>query len=409
MHMDQQGEDMHQHELMELIYAGYNPGDMSVTQPHYQMAQFNNNISEMSPSVNLTWPHPQDTMMMPDLSMLPTSLNQSGHCLNTDEWTLDDVLKTEILDVPGLEDTPQSNTITPSTDHLEPVTPTQNPISLTAIPGAKLDTERPPKRHRLQVPQITDGPDGHLVSLLSDPTFKYQGHIVSLSHSFDLRQQYDRLSIQRGRNTTSPEQDESFPNTDDEFRGRIREIFEAICDWTDLREWRAKMGQKRVREWLAEVAQQRRSQGLDDDLSKLSDKELMPPANRMPSMKEQWKNVIHRTMSDIEIELLCAQILASPSPSLLHLTSNSATEPGHGCSKGPQHDSNDRILNAFRDNKVLIHSAIRAPWITRITNSPHSETRRKYQNKAGNDRKRTLIEQGGSEKKKAKAESMSPL
>ncbi|RSL40899.1 hypothetical protein CEP53_013086 [Fusarium sp. AF-6] len=383
MHMDQQGEDMHQHELMELIYAGYSPGDMSVTQPPYQMTQFNN-ISEMPPSVNLAWPHPQDTMMVPDLSMLPTSLNQSGHCLNTNEWTLDDVLKTEILDVPGLEDTPPSNTITPSTDHLEPVTPTQNPISLTSVPGAKLDTERPPKRHRLQVPQITDGPDGHLVSLLSDPTFKYQGHIISLNHSFDLRQQYDGLSIQRGRNTTSPEQDESFPNTDDEFRGRIREIFEAICDWTDLREWRAKMGQKRVREWLAEVAQQRKSQGLDDDLSKLSDKELMPPANRMPSMKEQWKNVIHRTMSDIEIELLCAQILASPPPSLLHLSSN-------------------------RDNKVLIHSAIRAPWITRITNSPHSETRRKYQNKAGNDRKRTLIEQGGSEKKKAKAESMSPL
>ncbi|RSL71900.1 hypothetical protein CEP54_001166 [Fusarium duplospermum] len=309
MHMDQQGEDMQPHELIELLYAGYSVGDMSVTQTHFQMPQFNNNITETPPPMDLAWPHPQDTMMMPDLGMLSAPLNQSGHCLDTNEWTLDDVLKTEILDVPGLEDTPLTNTITPSTDRLEPVTPTQHPISLTAIPGAKLDTERPPKRHRLQVPQITDGPDGHLVSLLGDPTFKYQGHIVSLTHANNLRQQYDLLSTQRGRNTTSPEQDESFPNTDEEFRGRVREIFEAICDWTDLREWRAKMGQKRVRDWLAEVARQRRSQGLDDDLSKLSDKELMPPADRMPSMKDQWKNVIHRTMSDIEIELLCAQIL----------------------------------------------------------------------------------------------------
>jgi hypothetical protein len=235
---------------------------------------------------------------------------------------LHDFLKTEVLDMPGLDNTPPSHTITPCTERFEPVTPTQYPISLTAVPGTKLDTDRPPKRHRLQAPQITDGPDGHLVSLLGQSTFKYQGHIISLAHANSLRQQYDLLSCQRDRNTTSPEQDESFPNTDDEFRGRIREIFEAICDWTDLREWRAKMGQKRVREWLAEVVQQRRSLGLDDDLSKLSDKELQPPANRMPSMKEQWKNVIHRTMSDVEIELLCAQILVSPRHSLwvAHLT-----------------------------------------------------------------------------------------
>ncbi|KAI8689653.1 hypothetical protein LRP88_14055 [Fusarium phalaenopsidis] len=370
MHMDQQEDGMLQHDLIQLLCPVYNL-DGTPMQAHFQIPQFDNNISEVPPPTTHVHPDPPNPLGMSGLGMVPTTpIILDGHCPGGNEWMLQNFLKTEALDMPGLDNTLPSHTITPCTERLEPVTPTQYPISLTAVPGTKPDTDRPPKRHRLQAPQITDGPDGHLVSLLGQSTFKYQGHIISLAHANNLRQQYDLLSCQRDRNTTSPEQDESFPNTDDEFRGRIREIFEAICDWTDLREWRAKMGQKRVREWLAEVAQQRRSLGLDDDLSKLSDKELQPPANRMPSMKEQWKNVIHRTMSDVEIELLCAQIL---------------------------------------DNKVLIHSAIRAPWITRITNSPHSETRRKYQNKAGNDRKRTLIEQGGSEKKKAKAESMSPF
>ncbi|KAI8723203.1 hypothetical protein NCS52_00175600 [Fusarium sp. LHS14.1] len=389
MHMDQQEEGMFP-DVLQLLSAGYAIDDATLMQAQFQMSQFDNNIPEMQPPTTYARPAPHP-LGLPVVPNSPIYLGPRGPVDN--DWTLENFLKTEALDMPCLDNTPPSHTITPCTECFEPVTPTQYPISLTAVPGAKPDTDRPPKRHRLQVPQITDGPDSHLVSLLGQSTFEYQGHIVSLNHACNLRQQYDLLSCQRDRNTTSPEHDESFPNSDGEFRSRIREIFEAICDWTDLREWRAKMGQKRVREWLAEVAQQRRSLGLDDDLSKLSDKELQPPANRMPSMKEQWKNVIHRTMSDVEIELLCAQILL---------------KAGHGCSKGSQHDSNvEQQRDA--DNKVLIHSAIRAPWITRITNSPHSETRRKYQNKAGNDRKRTLIEQGGSEKKKAKAESMSPF
>lgn len=315
MHTDQQDEDMYSRDILQLIYGGYGLDDTPM-QGHFQMTPtpFDNNVSEMpTPAPTLAFPQLPNTMMMPDLEMFSAPLNQVGHCLDGNDWTVDDFMKTEMLDMPGLEDPPSSNTITHSTERLEPVTPTQqHPISLTAVPGAKPDTDRPPKRHRLQVPQITDGPDGHLVSLLGEPTFKYQGHILSPAHASNLRQQYDLLSCQRGRNTTtSPEQDGTFPSTDDEFRGRIREIFEAICDWTDLREWRAKMGQRRVREWLAEVGRQRKGQGLDDDLSKLSDGELMPPAYRMPSMKEQWKNVIHRTMSDVEIELLCAQILVS--------------------------------------------------------------------------------------------------
>ncbi|KAM0432977.1 hypothetical protein ACHAPT_004682 [Fusarium lateritium] len=396
MHMDQPDEDMCQYGLDQLInfeytFSGINFDDMSGLQTHYQMPEPDLTVSEMPPPGTLVFPQPLNPVVAPASVMPPAPLNQGGHCLdgNPTYMTMADFMKSEIVDMSGLDDAPPSQTVTPCTEPLEPVTPVQLPVTLTAVQGTRLDADRPPKRHRLQIPQVTDGPDSRLVSLLSTSDFKYKGYIASADEAKALRTRYDRLSCQEGRNTSFPGQDESFPNNNVEFRRRVREIFEAICDWTDLREWRAKMGQKRVKDWLAEVAQQRRNKGLDDDLSKLSDKDLMPPADRMPKMEEQWKNVIHRPMSDIEIELLCAQILDQAMAAQMGL--------------------NERILNAFRDNKVLIHSAIRAPWITRITNSPHSETRRKYQNKAGNDRKRTLIEQGGSEKKKAKAESMSPF
>ncbi|CAF3479647.1 unnamed protein product [Fusarium graminearum] len=130
------------------------------------------------------------------------------------------------------------------------------------------------------------------------------------------------------------------------------------------------------------------------------------------------RNVIHRRLSDIEIELLCAKVLASHLVKCPYNITNSyrmklcllsrvETSFLYGATA-------KRSGKSLTLNKVLIHSALRASWISRITNSPFSETRRKDQNKAGNDRKRTLIEQvengrrrpaneqGGGKQKRAK-------
>ncbi|KAF5021557.1 hypothetical protein F66182_6386 [Fusarium sp. NRRL 66182] len=60
--------------------------------------------------------------------------------------------------------------------------------------------------------------------------------------------------------------------------------------------------------------------------------------------------------------------------------------------------------NKGQFHKVVIHSALRTSWLSRITNSPFSETRRKDQNKAGNDRKRALLDQGGPGKKRVRSD-----
>jgi len=86
-------------------------------------------------------------------------------------------------------------------------------------------------------------------------------------------------------------------------------MFEAICDWSSPREWRAKMGPAIAKKWTDEFIADRKAKGLSEDISKLTEKELAPPPERMPSIHDQWKNVIHQQLSDIEIELLCAKIL----------------------------------------------------------------------------------------------------
>ncbi|KAF4974944.1 hypothetical protein FZEAL_8207 [Fusarium zealandicum] len=338
--------------------------DLSTLEQFLHFPDPENSVSQMPP--NESFDPAKNAAVMSPPAMRSASLSwEDGFSI------LDEYIKSELLDVAGSDQNPPSQTVTPATECFEVVTPKpqlQRPVSLPVTYGTQLEADRPPKKHRIQSPPTAETTDPHsLLKLLGDTTFRYQGHISSQRYASNLRVRYDSLSHQGVRTTSRPETDRSFPQTDQEYRNRICEAFEAICDWSSHREWRAKMGQKRVKNWLAEVVEHRQRLGLVSDLSRVCDDDIVPPIERMPSVAEQWKNVIHRRMSDVEIELLCAQILF---------------------------------------NKVLIHSAMRASWISRITNSPYSETRRKYQNKAGNDRKRTLIEQGGSEKKKTKTDGI---
>ncbi|RGP73430.1 hypothetical protein FSPOR_2012 [Fusarium sporotrichioides] len=224
--------------------------------------------------------------------------------------------------------------------------------------------EQPPKKYRAPPqPTAQNTHQAWLVPKLEHFTHQYQGYISTPSAARGIESVFLSLSHPPETATTTRHTvDVSFPRTTQEYRNRVRQMFEAICDWSSPREWRAKMGHTTAAQWIEKVKRERQSRGLSTKMSDLTDEDLAPPASAMPPVEEQWKNVIHRRLSDIEIELLCAKVLL---------------------------------------NKVLIHSALRASWISRITNSPFSETRRKDQNKAGNDRKRTLIEQVENGRKRA--------
>ncbi|KAJ4020537.1 hypothetical protein NW766_002024 [Fusarium irregulare] len=252
-----------------------------------------------------------------------------------------------------------------------PIPSNRQPILNRPVPVPP--TEQAPKKYRLAHPTSQNKYQAWLVPKLEQFTRQYQGYIPCREGAHRLEAIFLSMSnppdaATKSRIATDP----TFPRSPQDDCARVREMFEAICDWSSPREWRAKMGPAMAKKWTDEFIADRKAKGLSEDISKLTEKQLAPPPERMPPIYDQWKNVIHQQLSDIEIELLCAKIL------------NEAIRAQEG--------------KNFH-NKVLIHSALRAPWISRITNCPYAESRRKDQNKAGNDRKRNLIEVGNGQKR----------
>ncbi|CEI68390.1 unnamed protein product [Fusarium venenatum] len=258
--------------------------------------------------------------------------------------------------------------------HFPTVMPSFNPNPPQPVRPA---IEQPRKKYRVPPkPTAQNQNQEWLVSKLGHFTRQYQGYINTPTMAKGIEGVFLSLSHPPANATTTRQTiDPSFPRSMQDYRNCVKQMFDAICDWSSTREWRAKMGHPLATQWVEKVKKDRRNLGLSIQASDLTDEDLVPPASAMPSVDEQWKNVIHRRLSDIEIELLCAKIL------------NEAMLAQEGRNFIPLWKSHSECLS------ILIHSALRAPWISRITNSPFSETRRKDQNKAGNDRKRTLIEQ----------------
>lgn len=313
-------EDMFFRELGLLHYddQGYDVGAA------FGQGQQSDGYQGMIPSCHL----PQrEQLHIPDFSIFPSSDGGNGlpplpeiklQPLSPPEnWDeiVAQYLEPEVFDseVPYLSGPYHDNIVEPEHQRFKAPHPEPQPVSLPMVRRTISEIEKAPKKHR---PQDTDmGFDDHQIRLrrlIESRSLQYCGHITSPDDARKQRAVYESLSRQVGHNVIPPDLDVTFPGTDEEYRNRIQQMFEAICDWSSRREWRAKMGQKRVKKWLEDVVKRRRELGLEADLSKVCDDEIVPPPERMPGIGEQWTNVVHRSMSGIEIELLCAQILVGP-------------------------------------------------------------------------------------------------
>ncbi|PNP61651.1 hypothetical protein FNYG_13638 [Fusarium nygamai] len=219
-------------------------------------------------------------------------------------------------------------------------------------PPRKAPTPSEPTRHKIPTNPANINPhtieQQSLLSELQHFTHEYQGYITNPVQARQIGNLF--LSLAHHEVTvTPPDMDPTFPRTNEAYRARVQELFMAIVDWSNPRGWRTKMGSKLAVQWVEEVKTYRKSVGLSIEPSDMLDHQIEPPLERMPPVNEQWKNVVHRQLSNIEIEILSSKIL---------------------------------------DNKVLIHSALRSSWLSRITNSPVAELVRKENNKTGNDKKR---------------------
>ncbi|WZH41025.1 hypothetical protein QYS62_001967 [Fusarium acuminatum] len=187
--------------------------------------------------------------------------------------------------------------------------------------------ERQPKRIRISSQlKARDVPEQCVLTKLKEHKREYQGFINSPGSAAYWGNVYLSLARPESGKITNQNNDDSFPKTNLDYQNRIREVFEAICDWSNPRGWRAKMGPAAAKKWMEEIRAHQKAENLPE----IPEEDLIPPVEQMPPVEEQWRNVIHYDMSDFEIELLGSRIL------------------------------------------------------------------RKDQNKAGNDRKRTLIEKGGN-------------
>ncbi|KAH7167948.1 hypothetical protein DER46DRAFT_683154 [Fusarium sp. MPI-SDFR-AT-0072] len=240
--------------------------------------------------------------------------------------------------------------------------PSQAPPRKGPAPGE-------PIRHK--IPANTANIKAHtseqqsLLSELEHFTHEYQGYITNPVQARHIGNVFLSLAHHEVK-VTPPDMDPTFPRTHEAYRARVQELFMAIVDWSNPRGWRTKMGSKLAGQWVEEVKAYRKSVGLSVEPSDMLDHQIEPPLDRMPPVNEQWKNVVHRQLSNIEIEILSSKIL---------------------------------------DNKVLIHSALRSSWLSRITNSPVAELVRKENNKAGNDKKRNAANrQNGKGAKRLQSE-----
>jgi hypothetical protein len=169
-----------------------------------------------------------------------------------------------------------------------------------------------------------------VVARLKEHKREYQGYIDSPESAANWGNVFLSLSRPEGAKVTNPSNDLSFPKTPHDYQTRIRQIFEAICDWSSPREWRAKMGPSAAKKWTDEVKAQRKAHNLPEIL----EEDLVPPAELIPSVDEQWKNVIHYDLSDLEIELLSSKILVSPFNIIIRPVLTVLIERSHARAKG---------------------------------------------------------------------------
>lgn len=102
-----------------------------------------------------------------------------------------------------------------------------------------------------------------------------------------------------------PADDESFPKTDEEYRQRVRQVFDAICDWSHILEWRTVLPKGQENRISAEFSQDRpeRRQGesMDDPLA-----DFMPTEAELvkilPPVEDQQRRVLRQIPNDQTIE-----------------------------------------------------------------------------------------------------------
>lgn len=143
----------------------------------------------------------------------------------------------------------------------------------------------------------------------------YQPNFSNMADARAWRNTYMGLSRRPPELITTPATDATFPRSEADERLLKQRLFSNIVDWSCFDEYKMALGGvngSEWKEWIEELRRRRAGMGLyAEDLSALSDEQLRPPPERLPPLEIMWKRVVKYWPSDIEIHLLCWEMLVS--------------------------------------------------------------------------------------------------
>ncbi|SPO04473.1 uncharacterized protein DNG_07158 [Cephalotrichum gorgonifer] len=249
----------------------------------------------------------------------------------------------------------------------EETSPVPSPIVQLRMPGLPAQAEP----HQSQ----------WLLDRLGEFSGSFQGHIRSTTQFRQAFEQYSnwaRQGIDNG--CISPREDRTMPTTDEEKTLYVRQLFEAVLDFSDVDERRQVSGERRSSGPGGNGDRGHRSGG------KLSSGQLTVP--------EMVKNVARTTLSDVEIEMLCWDVLSAAiraqqgEPHVFRWSgSGETTWEAYTCFE----DRWLAVCGHTRKHKQILHSLTRGPWSQRLANAPAHESQRKKNNRIGNDQKQQKL------------------
>ncbi|TQV97489.1 hypothetical protein IF1G_03232 [Cordyceps javanica] len=201
----------------------------------------------------------------------------------------------------------------------------------------------------------------------ADGTGVYCQHLPSAEIAAANHAQAMRMYAKAPEHCTYPSTDATFPMHPPEQITYIRDMFDAIWDWTDYGEMAKTLGADNMILWQEAMA-------LEKDDPRRTD--LL---ERIPSRAEQQRKVLGRVLSDYVVEELCWRLLESYASFRCRVAA---------------------ICESLRSSKQLVKSLLVDTFIKRIANNPGGEFTHKINNMKVNRRKTERLREATSAQKK---------
>lgn len=144
--------------------------------------------------------------------------------------------------------------------------------------------------------------DSHLA-----PTGKFTGYFSSKSDADKKRLRMAEFYQKPAEACSTPETDNTFPQSDEDSKAYVKQIFDAIFDWSDILEW-LQISQPAVRERVALAVK-------DKSIKVNQAKDMRPLPEDFAAiphtLEEQHRKILGRDLNDQIVELLSWDLLVS--------------------------------------------------------------------------------------------------